>query len=142
MQVQAYLNFDGRCEEAIEYYRKALGAEVTTLMRFKDSPESCPPGVLPPGAESKVMHASFHVGETLLMASDCHCTGKPNFQGISLAINTPSETQAQKLFAALSDGGQVAQPLTKTFFSPAFGVVADRFGVTWMIHAAPQGQHA
>lgn len=140
MQVQAYLNFDGRCEEAIEFYRKALGAEVTTLMRFNDSPEPCAPGMLPPGAEKKVMHASFHVGETLLMASDCHCTGKPSFQGISLAINTPSEAQAQKLFAALSDGGKVAQPLSKTFFSPAFGVVADRFGVTWMIHAAPQGQ--
>jgi len=140
MQVQAYLNFDGRCEEAIEFYRKAVGAEVTAMMRFKDNPEACAPGMLPPGSENKVMHASFHIGETLLMASDCHSTGKPAFQGISLAINTPSETQAEKLFAALSDGGKVAQPLSKTFFSPAFGVVADRFGVTWMIHAAPQGK--
>lgn len=138
MQVQAYLNFDGRCEEAIEFYRKALGAEVGMIMRFKDSPEPCAPGTIPPGAENKVMHASFRIGETLLMASDCHCTGKPSFQGISLTINTPSEPQAQKLFAALSDGGKVEMPLTKTFFSPAFGVVADRFGVNWTVHTAPQ----
>lgn len=139
MQVQAYLNFDGRCEEAIEFYRHALGAEVNMLMRFKDSPEPCAPGMLPPGSENKVLHASLQIGETVLMASDCHAGGKPTFQGISLAITVPDEAKADRLFNALADGGQVQMPLTKTFFSPRFGMVADRFGVSWMIHVTPEG---
>lgn len=134
MRVLAYLNFDGRCEEAIDFYRRTLGAEVETLMRFNESPEPCAPGMLPPGSEKKVMHASFRIGETTIMASDCHSAGKPTFQGISLAINPPDEAKAKHLFDALADGGKVNAPLTKTFFSPAFGVVSDRFGVTWMVH--------
>jgi PhnB protein len=90
--------------------------------------------MLPPGCESKVMHSSFRIGSTTLMAADCHCTGKPNFQGVSLAINPADEAKAKQVFSALADGGNVQQPLTKTFFSPAFGVVSDRFGVSWMIH--------
>lgn len=133
MQVQPYLFFDGRCEEALEFYRKALGAEVTMLMRFKDSPEPQSEGMCPPGAEEKVMHASFNIGETTLMASDGYCTGKPNFQGFSLSLSAPDPAQAERLFAALADGGQVQMPLAKTFFSPCFGMVADRFGVGWMI---------
>ena len=134
MQVLPYLNFDGRCEEAIEFYRRTLGAEVEMMMRFKDSPEPCAPGMLPPGSENKVMHASFRIGETKLMASDCHAAGNASFQGISLAINPAVEAKAKKIFTALAEGGKVMQPLSKTFFSPAFGVVSDRFGVTWMIH--------
>jgi PhnB protein len=134
MQVQAYLNFDGRCEEALEFYRGAVGADVTALIRLKDSPEPPPPGAMPPGAENKVMHASFRVGETTLMASDCHCAGKPNFQGFSLSLTVPNEAAAQRAFKALSQGGQVQMPLSKTFFAKSFGVVADRFGVSWMIY--------
>jgi len=137
MQVQAYLNFDGRCEEAIEFYRGALGAEVMMLTRFKDSPEPHAPGMVPPGAENKVMHASFRIGESTVMASDCHCGGKPGFQGFSLSLTVPNEAVAERLFAALGKGGQVKMPLAKTFFSPSFGVVNDRFGVTWMIYVAP-----
>lgn len=133
MQVQAYLNFDGRCEEAIEFYRKALGAEVTALIRVQDSPEPCEPGMLPPGAEKKILHAAFRIGDTTVMASDCECKGQPKFQGISLALNPEDVAKAERVFAALADGGQVAMPLTKTFFSPCFGVVTDRFGVSWMI---------
>jgi PhnB protein len=133
MQVQPYLFFDGRCEEAIEFYRKALGAEVATLMRFKDSPEPAQPGMCPPGSENKVMHASFRIGDTTVMASDGRCTGQPSFKGFSLAIAAPSDAEAEKLFAALADGGQVQMPLTKTFFSSRFGMVADRFGVSWMV---------
>ena len=133
MQVQPYLNFDGRCEEAIEFYRRALGAEVLMLSRFKDSPEPHAPGMVPPGAENKVMHASFRVGNTMVMASDCHCQGRPNFQGFSLSLTVPSEAEAERRFASLAGGGQVQMPLTKTFFSPRFGMVADRFGVSWMI---------
>lgn len=134
MQVLAYLNLDGRCEEALEFYRRTLGAETEVIMRLKDSPEPCPEGMLPPGSENKVMHSRFRIGETTIMASDCQCSGKPTFQGISLAINPPDEAKAKQLFNALADGGKVEMPLAKTFFSPAFGVVFDRFGVNWMIH--------
>src|SRR5882724_3634514 len=132
--VQPYLFFDGRCEEAVEYYRKTLGAEVTALMRYKDSPE---PSMCPAGAGNKVMHASFRIGETTVMASDGRCEGKPSFQGFSLSLTVPGEAEAERLFAALGEGGQVQMPLTKTFFSPRFGMVADRFGVSWMIFVAP-----
>ena len=137
MHVQPYLFFDGRAEEAIEFYRSALGAESITFMRFKDSPEPHAPGMVPPGAENKVMHASFRIGNTTVMASDGRCTGQPSFKGFSLAIAAPSDAEAEKLFAALADGGQVQMPLTKTFFSPRFGMVADRFGVSWMVYVAP-----
>jgi PhnB protein len=133
MQVQPYLFFDGRCEEAIEFYRKALGAEVTMLMRFKESPEPQEPGMVPPGSENKVMHASLRIGETTMMASDGRCQGQPNFQGFALSLAASDDVEADRLFAALADGGQVQMPLTKTFFSSRFGMVADRFGVSWMV---------
>src|ERR1700736_7087571 len=117
MPVQPYLFFDGRCEEAVEFYRKALGAEVTMLMRFKDSPEPQQPGMCPPGSEDKVMHASFRIGDTTLMASDGRCQGKPSFQGFSLSLTVGNEAEAERFFAALGDGGRVEMPLTKTFFS-------------------------
>jgi len=137
MQVQPYLFFEGRCEEAIEFYRKALGAEVEMLMRFKDSPEPPQPGMCAPGSGDKVMHASFRIGETTVMASDGRCQGQPSFQGFSLSLTVPNEAEAERLFGALGAGGQVQMPLTKTFFSPRFGMVADRFGVAWMIVVAP-----
>lgn len=137
MLVQPYLFFEGRCEEALEFYRTALGAEVTMLMRFKENPEPPPPGMCPPGSEDKVMHASFRIGETTLMASDGRATGKPMFQGFSLSLSVPTDAEAQRLFNALGDGGQVQMPLAKTFFASSFGMVADRFGVSWMILAMP-----
>jgi PhnB protein len=136
MSVQPYLNFDGRCEEALEFYRGALGAEVTALMRFKDSPEPHGPGMVPPGADNKVMHASFRVGDATVMASDCHCGGRPNFQGFSLSLTLPSVAEAERRFAALAESGNVQMPLSKTFFAASFGVVTDRFGVPWMIYVA------
>ena len=134
MIVQPYLFFEGRCEEAIEFYKKALGAEVTMLMRYKESPE---PAQAPAGSDNKIMHAAFRIGETTVMASDGYCKGKPNFQGFSLSITAPDVARADKMFAALAEGGQVQQPLTKTFFSPRFGMVADRFGLGWMILVMP-----
>jgi PhnB protein len=133
MQVQSYLFFDGRCEEAIEFYKKALGAKVDLLMRFKDCPEPAQPGMHPPGSENKVMHASLHIGDTRVMVSDGRCQGKPSFQGFALSLDAKTEAEADKLFAALSDGGHVQMPLAKTFFSPRFGMVADRFGIMWMV---------
>jgi PhnB protein len=139
MKVQSYLFFDGRCDEALEFYRKTLGAEVINLMRFKDNPDALKPSEgcpgVPPEMAEKVMHASFRVGETEILASDGRCEGKPMFQGFGLAISVKGKDQAEKTFAALGDGGQVQMPLTQTFFSPAFGMVADKFGVTWMIVA-------
>jgi PhnB protein len=133
MQVQPYLFFDGRCEEAVEFYRSALGAEVTMIMRFKDSPEPPQPGMCPPGSDDKVMHTSFRIGDTTVMASDGQCQGRPSFQGFSLSLTVPDDAEADRLFASLADGGQVQMPLTKTFFASRFGMVADRFGVSWMI---------
>lgn len=138
MQVQPYLFFDGKCEEALDFYRKALDAKVVTLMRFKDNPEPPQPGMIPPGSESKVMHTSFRIGDTTLMASDGRNTGHPNFQGISLSLTASNDAEAERLFAALQDGGKVQMPMTKTFFSSRFGMVADRFGVSWMIIVTPQ----
>ena len=137
MLVQSYLFFDGRCDEAIEFYRGALGAEVTMLMRFKDNPEPEKSGGTRPGTENKVMHAQMRIGDTVILASDGSCTGQPNFQGSALALTVADEAEAERRFAALADGGQVTMPLAKTFFSPRFGMVADRFGVSWMIYMAP-----
>ena len=133
MKVQPYLQFDGRCEEAFEFYRGALGAEVIALMRFSDSPEPLPPGMVPPGAENKIMHMSFRIGDATIMASDGACLGRPGFQGVSLSLTVPDVAEADRLFAALAEGGQVQMPLGETFFSPRFGMVADRFGMSWMV---------
>jgi PhnB protein len=137
MKVQPYLFFDGRCEEAIEFYKRALGAEVLMLMRFNESPEPPPPGMVPPGSENKIMHASMRIGESEVMASDGRSMGNPAFQGVSLSLSVSSEAEADRLFNALGEGGQVQMPIGKTFFSPRFGMVADRFGVSWMVYVAP-----
>jgi PhnB protein len=131
MQVQPYLSFEGRCEEAARFYQRALGAEITALMRFKDAPD---PAMAPPGAAEKVMHMSLRIGDSEIMASDGRCTGKPGFQGISLSLTPASDADAKQRFAALADGGQVQMPLAATFFASSFGMVADRFGVTWMVY--------
>jgi PhnB protein len=132
MLVQPYLFFDGRCEEAIEFYRKAVGAEPVMMMRYKESPEPPPPGMAPPGPD-KIMHASLKIGDTIVMASDGCAQGNPKFEGFSLSVTARNETEAERVFKALGEGGQVRMPLTKTFFSPRFGMLADRFGVGWMV---------
>jgi PhnB protein len=132
-QVQPYLFFDGRCDEALAFYRRALGAEVVMLMRFKESPD---PASCPPGAGEKVMHASVRIGGTTLLASDGRCTGKPAFEGFALSLTVSTEAEADRYFQALAEGGQVQMPLSKTFFSARFGMVADRFGVSWMVYVA------
>jgi PhnB protein len=136
MLVQTYLFFDGRCDEAIEFYRGALDAEVTMLMRFKDNPEPEKNGGIRPGTEDKVMHAQMRIGDTVIMASDGRCTGQPTFQGSALALTVANESEAEQRFAALADGGQVIMPLAETFFSSRFGMVNDRFGVAWMVLVA------
>ena len=135
MQIQPYLIFEGRCEEAIEFYRRALGAEVQMLLRYKESPDPMPPGMIPPGAEDKVMHASLTIGGATILASDGRCGGQPDFKGVSLSLTAPDAAAAERLFSALAEGGQVRMPLGPTFFSPKFGMVADRFGVSWMVIA-------
>jgi PhnB protein len=135
MNVQPYLFFDGRCEEAMAFYTKVLGAQVEVMMRFRDSPD---PGSIPPGGADKVMHCNFRVGDTQLMASDGMCGGRPAFQGFSLCINAADDAEARRLFQALADGGQVQMPLSKTFFASSFGMVADRYGVGWMVIAGSE----
>ncbi len=132
MEIHPYLFFDGRCDEAIAFYQSALGAEVTMLMRYKDGPE---PGMVH-GAEDKVMHANLRIGDTTVLASDGRCLGQPNIQGFALSLTVADAAHAEQLFTALGDGGEVRMPLAQTFFSPRFGMVADRFGVTWMVYVA------
>jgi PhnB protein len=136
MPIEPYLFFNGRCEEAVEFYKKALGAEVLMLMRYKESPEPPPPGMVPAGWDNKIMHTSLRIGNANLMASD-GCSEEPNFKGFSLSLTAASEAEAGRIFGALADGGQVQMPLGKTFWSPCFGMVADRFGVGWMVSVAP-----
>ena len=131
MLVEPYLFFDGKCDEALEFYRRTIGAEVIALLRWKDSPD---PQMAMPGAADKVMHARVRIGDTMVMASDGRCQGKPEFQGFALSLTAADVAEADRLFAALGDGGQVQMPLSETFFSPRFGMVADRFGVSWMVY--------
>jgi len=135
MNVQPYVFFDGKCEEALEFYKGAIGAKVEMLMRFSECPDKSQPGSIPAGAENKVMHASFKVGDTQILASDGHSTGKPTFQAFGLTLNAASDAEADKLFNAVGKGGQVQVPLGKTFFASKFGMVTDRFGVLWMVIA-------
>jgi PhnB protein len=134
--VQTYLSFDGKCEEAIEFYKQALGAQVQMLMRFSESPEPPPPGC-GPADTNKIMHASFQIGNTVVMASDGRATGQPKFEGFSLSLTVQATSDAERAFNALADGGQVDMPLTKTFFAERFGMVSDRFGVHWMVMVPP-----
>ena len=131
-KIEPYLIFEGRCEEAINYYRTALGAEVTMLKRFSENPETPAPGCAPIDG-NKIMHASLCIGETTMLVSDGEGTGKPRFEGFSLSITAPDETGAKQLFAALSNGGKIVMPLAKSFFAMLFGMVADRFGVKWLV---------
>ena len=133
MAVTPYLFFDGRCEEALDFYKKTLGAEVGMLMRVKDSPQQPPAGTYPPGTENKIMHSSFRINGATVMASDGCAQGKPKFDGFALSVDAKDEATADRMFAALADGGKVQMPLGETFFAQRFGMVADRFGVGWMI---------
>ena len=140
MKIEPYLFFDGRCEEAIEFYQVALGAKVGFMMRNSESPEPQPPGMLPPGSDDKIMHASVHIGGALIMMSDGMCSGEARFKGFSLSLDCPDASTAQEAFAALADGGQVTMPLSKTFWAPVFGTVNDRFGVGWMVGVSPDAE--
>jgi len=130
--IQPYLFFGGRCEEALEFYQDAIGAEVEMVMHYKDSPEAVAPDMIPEGYEGKVMHASFRVGGSLVMASD-GCGESLAFGGFSLSLGVETEEEADRAFNALADGGKVIMPLGKTFWSPRFGMVTDRFGLCWMV---------
>src|SRR5918992_3206439 len=132
MAIEPYLFFNGCCEEAIEFYKNALNAEVSMTMRYKESPEPPPPGMVPAGWDNKIMHASLRIGDANLMASD-GCTEGGNFQGFSLSLTAADEADARRKFDALSQGGQVQMLLGKTFWSPCFGMLTDRFGVGWMV---------
>jgi PhnB protein len=134
--VQPYLFFGGRCEEALEFYRKSVGAEIVMLRRFKESPEPVPG--LPDCFDDKIMHASVRIGESIWMASDGQCEGNPNFEGFSLSITAPDESEAERIFTALSKDGLVVMPLEKTFWTSKFGVLQDRFGVGWMVSVEPK----
>ena len=135
MAIQPYLFFEGRCEEAIEFYRAAVGAELVMLMRNKESPDQSQTA---PGTEDKVLHAAFNIGGSMVMASDGYSSGKPEFKGFSLSIDAPDAAGAKRFFDALSKGGSVQLPLQQTFFSPAFGMLTDRFGVGWMVMVQPK----
>lgn len=134
-RIEPYLTFGGRCEEALEFYTRALGAKVEMAMRFSESPEPMPEGMVPPGFENKIMHASVMIGETRVMASD-GCGEGTEYAGFSLSISVATEAEADAAFNALADGGTVTMPMEKTFWSPKFGMLTDRFGVSWMVSVA------
>lgn len=134
--VQSYVFFDGKCEEALEFYKNAVGAQVDRLLRYKESPEPPPPGCGPTDP-NKIMHVQFRIGETVIMGSDGRATGNPKFEGFALALTVKAEADADKAFNALASGGRIEMPLAKTFFSPKFGMLVDKFGVFWMIMVAP-----
>ena len=138
--VQPFLFFNGCCEQAVEFYRKTLGAEVDMMMRYQESPEPHPPGKVPPGFENKIMYTSFRIGQSTVMASDDCSAEKTGFEGFYLSLSVGTEEEADRVFAALADGGQVRMPLAKTFWSPRFGMVADRFGLGWMVGVAAADQ--
>lgn len=138
MKTEPYLFFDGHAEEAIEFYKKTLGAQVVQIMRFKDNHDPEEPGMRPAGTENKVLHAEIKIGNSAVMLSDGRCLGSPAFKGFGLTMSVPEEAEAARLFAQLGEGGQVQMPMGKTFFSPAFGMVADKFGVSWMVIAESQ----
>jgi len=133
--VEPYLFFGGRCNEALEFYRTAVGAQIDMVMRYKESPTPMPPGSIPPGFEDKVMHASFRIGDCRIMASDGNEQGA-KFDEFSLSLAVATEAEADRAFAALAQGGKVGMPLAKTFWSPKFGMLTDRFGVGWMVTVA------
>ena len=135
MNVEPYLFFEGRAEEALQFYQQKLGAKIDAIIRYKENPE---PKYNPPNSDNKVMHALFRIGDTKVMASDGNCAGKPSFQGFALTINAASPAEAEKRFSALAEGGKVQMPLNETFFAESFGMVADRFGVSWMVLAGPK----
>jgi len=137
MQIQPYLFLDGRCEEAIEFYKKVFGAQVGMLMRFKEAPPQSDAPACTPATAEKIMHASVTIGESRVMMSDGRNSGAPKFEGFALSVNARDEADANRMFGALANGGQVTMPLAKTFFSPCFGMVADKFGVRWMIIVEP-----
>ena len=130
MQVQPYLFFDGVCEEALEFYKRNVGAKVTMMMRNRESPD---PKMCTPGNENKIMHCAFQIGDSTIMASDGMCTGKPNFQGFSLSVTAANDAEAKRIFTGLAEGGQIRMPLEKTFFASSFGMASDKFGVGWMV---------
>ncbi|KND59882.1 PhnB protein putative DNA binding 3-demethylubiquinone-9 3-methyltransferase domain protein [Candidatus Burkholderia verschuerenii] len=147
MQVQPYLFFEGRCEEAITFYREHLGAQTVMMMRFKENPEAGKAQAsegcgMPAGSEDKIMHYALMIGDSMIMASDGMCSGKPNFAGISLSLTANDEQQAEKYFAALGNGGQVQMAMTQTFFAKRFGMVQDKFGVSWMVLGGMESQLA
>ena len=132
MQVHPYLFFDGRCDEALAFYAKAVGAKVTMAMRFKDAPDQ---SMVAPGTQDKIMHAQFQLGDSTIMASDGRCSGAMKFEGFTLTVAAKDEAEADKVFGALSDSGTVTMPIAKTFFSPRFGMLTDKFGVRWMLNS-------
>jgi len=134
MPIQAYVNYNGRCDEAIAFYKQALGAEVEMVMRFRESPDPCPEGMLPADWNDKVMHSSMRIGDSVLMASDGMSSTPPKYDGITLSLQAKTTDEADRLFNALAQGGEVVMPIGPTFWSPKFGMVKDRFGVPWMIN--------
>jgi PhnB protein len=133
VKVEPYLSFEGRCEEALEFYKTAVGAKLEFMMRYKEAPDKPPEGMVAPGSENKIMHCSFLIGDSRIMATDGGCTGGGKFEGISLALSSKTTAETEKSFNALAQGGQLQMPLGKTFFSPSFGMLVDKFGISWMI---------
>lgn len=127
-----YLYLSGQCDEALAFYQQHLGATISMLIRFNESPKPLPTD-LPDGYEDKVMHCEFSVGDMSIMASDGCKESTGEFRGFSLTLTIADEAYARQAFQALSEGGEVNMPLSETFWSPLYGQVTDKFGISWMI---------
>jgi PhnB protein len=134
MQLNSYLMFDGRCEEAFQFYTQVLGGKIEAIMKHTGTPAE---QHAPPEWRDKILHACLNVGGTKLMGSDMPPDSYEEPKGSFVNINVEDPAAAERIFHALEEGGAVRMPIAKTFFAERFGMVVDRFGVAWMVHCAP-----
>lgn len=139
--IDAYLNFDGNCAEAMRFYEKTLGGKLEMMMKLSESPDPamCAPADAPPEVANRILHASLLVGQHRLLASDT-MPGQPyeGMKGFGLALSFPTVDEARKVFDAFATGGRVDMPLSPTFWAEAFGSVVDRFGTCWLVNGGPK----
>lgn len=131
MHFSPYLNFDGHCKEAIEFYAELLGGEIVFMSTFAEAPDD---EDISPGLKDKIMHAQLKIGDQVIMASDASPENYAIPQGIHITIGVDTPEEAERIYEALSEGGSVQMPLEETFWAKRFAMFSDRFGIPWMVN--------